>query len=465
MREVNSGAAHTGGRAVRGTLDLLALAGLIVVFVADLHFVAARHQVDFSVYRAGGLAIAKGRDLYSLRVGADRLPFTYPPAAAAAFSVLTLVPVGVGQVAFLTASFLGLYAVVRLSLRRYATGGSSSSTPMVLLVVLVVALSDSMRVNLELGQINVFIVLLVLGDFCDVFPRIPRGVMTGLAAALKLTPLFLIVYFVAVRRYRSALGATCTFLAVSAVAYVVAPAASTQYWFRGYFADASRAGGLQYISNQSINGVLVRLTGSAAHAKVWWLSLALMTAGSILWLVGRVHARDPRLGESVAIAAILLLSPVSWVHHWILALPFIVTAFRLSANERHRRFLLGLTCALSAALWFGIIWHVPTDGNAEYHHSVWQFLVGNSDVVLLLATLFVAAMPWNVNSPDSVPHALVVVSERDDAMSLATASETAARLRAAVPRRHTPASLVDLPYLPSSQSQRAHIRFGAPLAM
>ena len=43
-------------------------------------------QVDFGVYRHGGTAMLHGADLYALRVGTLRLPFTYPPAAALLFA-------------------------------------------------------------------------------------------------------------------------------------------------------------------------------------------------------------------------------------------------------------------------------------------------------------------------------------------------------------------------------------------
>jgi alpha-1,2-mannosyltransferase len=379
-------------------LHLVLLAGVLVVFALYLRSAGATDQIDFGVYRAGGRAILNGRDLYSLRVPPVGLPFTYPPLSAVVFAPLAWLRVRAGQVVWMAASLIGLFAFVRLTLLRYGTGLAATSTSVLLAVFIVVAASDPLRVNFSLGQINVLIGLLVLADLADVLARVPRGVMTGVAAALKLTPLFLVAYFVLVRRYRAAAVAAGTFLTVTVLASAVAPHASNQYWLHGYFADARRTGGIAYISNQSINGVIVRLSGSPDHARAFWLPIAIVTAAAILWSVRRIHDQRPWLAESIALASMLLLSPVSWVHHWILVLPFLVASFRLAHEDRRPRVLLVLTCALTAALWLGIVWRVPNTHDREYHHNLWQFVVGNSDVLLLLAAIAAVAVATRVFS-------------------------------------------------------------------
>jgi alpha-1,2-mannosyltransferase len=384
----------------RSTVVRVVLAlGFLYVFGFYLRSAGLRDQIDFGVYRAGGHAILNGGDLYALRVPPVGLPFTYPPVSAVLFAPLSSIPVRAGQVAWMAASLLGLCIFVRLVLRHYATGMAATSTAVFLAVLIVTAWSDPLRVNLDFGQINVLIALLVVADLCDGLPSIPRGVMTGVAAALKLTPLFLIAYFVAVRRYRAAVVAACTFAAVTGLAFLAAPHPSTQYWLHGYFADARRTGGIAYISNQSINGMIVRLAGNPENARRFWLPAALLTAMAVLWAVRRLHDQRPWLAEAIALAAMLLLSPVSWIHHWIFVLPFLVACFRLSARE-HGSLLFGLTCALGAALWFGVIWHLPNTHDREYHYNVWQFVAGNSDVLLLMATLGAALFATRADVPD-----------------------------------------------------------------
>jgi alpha-1,2-mannosyltransferase len=375
-----------------GSVIALALAaGVLCMLAVCLHSAATHDQIDFAVYRAGGRAILHGHDLYALRVPPLQLGFTYPPASAAIFVPLAFGPLRLDQVVWISLSLVGLYLYVRLVLRRYAAGIAATSIAVAVLVFLVVATSDPLRVNFHLGQINVLIALLICADFSDTFPRVPRGVMTGIAAALKLTPLFLVFYLVAVRRYRTAAVAAITFAGVTLTAWSIAAHASAEYWLRGYFADARRTGDIGYISNQSLNGVLVRLTGSPEHARAIWLPVAVVVAGFVLWQTRRIHQRRPWLAEAVALAAMLLLSPVSWIHHWILVLPLLVACFRLFSEQVSlRRVGLALTVALSASLWFGLVWKVPNTQHRELHLSAWQLVVGDSAFILLVATLGVA---------------------------------------------------------------------------
>ncbi len=365
---------------------------LVAIFAFYLRYAATHDQVDFGVYRAGGSAILHGNNLYTLRAPHSGLPFTYPPASAALFALLAWMPLRFGQVVWTALSLAALLVFVRLTLRRYATGFAATSVLVLLVVAIVFARSDPVRVNLDYGQINLLIGLLVVADLCGVLPRIPRGVMIGIAAALKLTPLFLVAYFVAVRRYRDAAVAAGTFVAVSALAFLCSPRASVDYWFHAYFADARRTGGIAYISNQSINGVIIRLSGSVDHGRAFWLPVAVVVAAGILWAARRVHTQRPWLAEAIALAAMLLLSPVSWVHHWVLLLPFVVACYRLGTEGKPRRVLLFLVSALSLTLWFGLVWHVPNTHDREFHHTLWQFLEGNSDVLLLGATIVAAVV-------------------------------------------------------------------------
>ncbi len=221
----------------RRAIPIILLAGLLVVFAFYLHSAATRDQIDFEVYRAGGHAVLNRSDIYTLRVPPLRLPFTYPPASAALFALLAVVPSRVGQVVWMAASLAGLCLFVRLTLRRYAAGIAATDLSVALVVVVLVALSDPLRVNFLLGQINVLIAVLVIADLCGALPSVPRGVMIGIAAAFKLTPLFLIAYLVVARRYRAAAVAASTFVTATALAWIVAPHATNEYWLRGYFAD------------------------------------------------------------------------------------------------------------------------------------------------------------------------------------------------------------------------------------
>ncbi len=376
--------------ASRSNATWVRLALMLPVLVAFGQYIltaARQDEVDFGVYRAGGHAFLAGHDLYLLRVPPVGLPFTYPPASAVFFSPLSWMPVRPGQVVWMAASLVGLCLFVRLTMLRYAAGDAAKSIPLLLVVLALVAWSNPLSVGLNLGQINVLIAVLVVADLSGVLPRLPRGVMIGVAAALKLTPLFLVGYFIAVRRYRAAAVATCTFVAVTAAGFLLAPHASHQYWLQGYFADPRRTGGISYISNQSLYGVIVRLAAGPSHVRVFWLPAVILTGGVVLWAARQLEPRLPWLAEGMALAAMLLISPVSWVHHWILVLPFVVACCRLGTEATRRPLLLWLALTLCAVLLLGAVWWVPNNNHLEYKHNAWQFLLGNSAVLLLLASI------------------------------------------------------------------------------
>ena len=388
---------------------------VVVIGIQCWHFFASAlryDQVDFGVYRAGGAALLHGADLYGLRVGALHLPFTYPPAAAVLFAPFASLAVRPEQAFWTVCSLVALWYVIRLSLRRYATSRVGNSALIALGVFALVAHSNPLRVGMSQGQINVFIALLVLLDFSGVFPRLPRGCLIGIAAALKLTPAFLIIYLLVVRRFRAAGVAASTFFLVSLGAFAFGPSASWRYWVHGDFANARRTGDIQYISNQSINGVLVRLTGSPAHARPLWLVSVVATTICLLWLARRAHGARPWLGEALAMSGMLLVSPVSWVHHWIIVLPLLIASFRCAAEaaSRTRVALVITTVALSAVLLYGVVWWVPIGDERVYHADPVQFLLGNSQVLLLLAVIaslavFVVRGPRSEETAPASTHA------------------------------------------------------------
>ena len=129
-----------------------------------------------------------GADLYALRVGTLRLPFTYPPAAALLFAPFAWLAQRPEQAVWAVCSILALWYVIQLSLRRYGPPRLGHSLLVGLGVFVLVAHSNPVVVGMELGQINVFLALLILADFCWVFPRLPRGVLIGIAAALNSRP-------------------------------------------------------------------------------------------------------------------------------------------------------------------------------------------------------------------------------------------------------------------------------------
>ncbi len=64
-------------------------------------------------------------------------------------------------------------------------------------------LLEPLRSDLAYGQVDIVLMALVTLDCLTVEPRWPRGVLTGLAAAVKLTPAAFVLFFLLRRDYRA----------------------------------------------------------------------------------------------------------------------------------------------------------------------------------------------------------------------------------------------------------------------
>ena len=378
-------------------LRLQWMLGVVLFVVAVGYLVNAwlGREIDFVVYRAGGAAVLAGRSLYGQQFNGMGLPFTYPPVTAICFTVLSWLSIRLAQEAWTLASLFALWAYVRLVVGFGRATLPAFTAPVVLGITVLMAVSDPGGKTLSFGQINLFLALMVMADLAGALPRVPRGVFIGLAAALKLTPLFLIPVLFATRRTRAGINAAATFVAVSLLAALLDPSQSTLYWLHGDFAHARRVGNVAYLSNQSLYGFIGRVWGTSGAAQWTWLILAGTVGIGIMMLCRRLELTRPGLANGVALMGMLFVSPVSWVHHWVFALPFVYEMWRLALEKAispgARRVLLVLVGSLTLVLLSGAIWIAPHGSTANYRVNVPMILLGNSQILLALIAVCAVA--------------------------------------------------------------------------
>lgn len=310
----------------------LILAGLVFAAGAIPHVVnylvlwpRDHWQVDVDVYRQAGLSVLLGRPLYEVMTEAPQLlPFTYPPFAAILVIPLTVLPFG--AVGWL---WTGAQLVANIALVWYAGAGLWGSFAQrwpALLPVAVAAVSGALlwmlpvSDGLRFGQVNVFLVLACLldlrGERPRVLARVPRGVLVGVATAIKLTPGVFIVHYLVCRRWREAATAIATATACTLGAWVVLPAASFAFW-GGALQDPTRLGPNMSTSNQSLRGVLLRHGVGEPTDTVIWLALVAVVAVAGYALARRCWQRHDTVAEVAVVGLIaVLVSPVSWIHHY-----------------------------------------------------------------------------------------------------------------------------------------------------
>lgn len=362
---------------------------LALVCARYVYLAATGFEVDLAVYRDGARAAWSHGDLYDLLFPPVGLPFTYPPFAALVFAPLAFLPMTLTQVLWclITLGCGLVYGAV--CVKDYAATKYQSAV-FTLVVLILLLVSDPLWIGINLGQINVVLAVLVILDLGNRTGRLPQGVLIGIAAAIKLVPLFLIVYLVVTRRFKAAAVAFGTFVVAGAVAFAAFPAASANFWGE-LVLDPTRVGGIAYISNQSLQGMLIRVTGGPAQAKLAWFLCASVLAIAVLAFCWWLFATFPAVCNALVLATMLMASPVSWTHHWILILPLLLVSLvpAIEWSSLTVRIIAGL---LALDLIIGLIWWVPYTDDQEYRHTFVQFLIGNSYVFLTVLLMFSLAV-------------------------------------------------------------------------
>ena len=279
-----------------------------------------QRMVDLDVYRTGGLSVLQGQPLYTMLTQPPQLlPFTYPPTAALFAVPLALLPWPVAQLVWVPVIYGPLAVVIWFAFAPLLRRAGSGRMQAVVFAVLFAACAYlfPLRDEMRFGQVDMVLLAMALADCAARAPRWPRGALVGLATAIKLVPGVFIVYLWLSGRRRAAVTAAIVALAWTLGAWLVLPQDSTTYWTSVIF-QSGRFGSNAGTSNQSLRGILLRefLPGQAPG--VVWAVLALAVAVAGFAVVSRL-ARESRQTEAIAVTALLgvLLSPVSWIHHFL----------------------------------------------------------------------------------------------------------------------------------------------------
>ncbi|MCC9204239.1 glycosyltransferase 87 family protein [Arthrobacter sp. zg-Y769] len=318
----------------------LPVALVLVVLGAQIH------GLDFTVYREGaraflGLGEHRLYDPSLVETDTRGLPFTYPPFAALLLTPFAVLPEAVGLV-LLTATSCACLVLTAVLVARYlqenevlpeklhtALGGSAG---VAVLATLLIGVLGPWREGLGFGQINPMLMLLIVADLLrPASSKVPRGILIGLAAGIKLTPLAFGLIFLVRRDWRAILAMGAAFAATIAVGWLASPEQSRAFWFDSLF-NSDRVGDTTDMYNVSLNSFLTHLgTPEALQRPLWLLASAAVVVLGFL-AIRRSDARGDTLAAISANAVVMLaISPISWFHHWVwiaLVLPALWVAVR-----------------------------------------------------------------------------------------------------------------------------------------
>ncbi|MEU0498376.1 glycosyltransferase 87 family protein [Mycobacterium sp. NPDC006124] len=388
---------------------LFQLLTIAVVIWAGWRLLAVTpYRIDIDVYRMGGRAWLDGTSLYRDGVlfhtgaGLD-LPFTYPPLAAAVFAPFALLSLNAASATITAVTFVLLVVTTTIVLTRLGVWDVSRTITgpawqrRCWLAAAVVAPAavylEPIRSNFEFGQINVVLMTLVIADCVPRRTPWPRGLLLGVAIALKLTPAVFLLYFLLRRDTRALLTSIASAVLATAVGFALAPRDSWEYWTQTV-RDTDRIGTATYLTNQNIAGTLARLGIAETPRFVIWLVACFAVLGLTVWAVRRVLRPGAlRDGDQAVLGLVcvamfgLVVSPVSWSHHWVWALPAILTTAVLAV--RYRSVATGAVSVAGLLLTYFVPIHLMVE-HQETSASLWRQLLGGSYVWWALALIAVA---------------------------------------------------------------------------
>ncbi|MFC3851025.1 glycosyltransferase 87 family protein [Corynebacterium hansenii] len=305
-----------------------------------VHFSGApRYFLDADVYAVGGLRFLEGLPLYDGSFPTSSgvwLPFTYPPVAAVLFAPLAMMPLQLVFVLVAAATMGSLWWVLREVVAKL--GGLRAADAGWLALALTAALLwfGPVHTTIGFGQVNVILMMLVAIDVLVVPPRW-RGLLTGAAIAVKLTPAVFGLWFLLRRDWGGIARIAASAGGLTLLGHLAAPADSARYW-TDTLANTGRIGGPMYASNQSIDAELWRLgLHTEDSGGGLWLALVLAALAVTVAVMLRL-LRDGHPFLAVCANALfgLLASPISWSHHWVWV-PVMVIAVTVLALRAPRR--------------------------------------------------------------------------------------------------------------------------------
>jgi alpha-1,2-mannosyltransferase len=316
-----------------------ALAALISAWVALTRMPHVRLS-DLAVYTGAVDGLTHGASLYDF-ISAGDAPFTYPPFAGLVFLPLVGAPTVALQLGWTLATLAAVAGLARLLGRDTVAGlarllardtvagparlpGRDTVADPARLpgrrapaLALILVLSAPVASNLRFGQVSLFLVALIAVDVLALRQSRWQGLLIGLAAAIKLTPLIFIPMLWLAGRRRAAVLAAATFATCGALAGLALPGDSWRFWTTEV-SQVSRLGHITGIGNQSLNAALLRIELSAPARS----AVVLLIGGAIAALALHRAAVRARGGDWLSAlvltgAASLVLSPVSWTHHQV----------------------------------------------------------------------------------------------------------------------------------------------------
>jgi alpha-1,2-mannosyltransferase len=196
-----------------------------------------------------------------------------------------------------------------------------------------------------------------------------------------------LLYFLLRRDNRAMLTSIASFVGATVAGFALAWRDSWQYW-SDTVRNTDRIGAASLNTNQNVAGTLARLGLNDQQRFLPWVAACLIVLALTVWAARRVlRAGEPTLAVICIALFGLVVSPVSWSHHWVWMLPTVSVTAVLA--WRRRNAALAAVCAAGVAV---MVW-TPIDLLPKHHElgaAGWRQFAGVSYLWWALATIVAA---------------------------------------------------------------------------
>lgn len=380
---------------------------------------------DFNVFYHASGEVLVGRDPYQRSLG-EWTPYLYPPLLAVLLTPLAVLPLPVAAYVWFLINAVSAITAAWMSARlaredlvlkqtnEDARAAMASPAPPGFLVPLaavsLLVVARFVLDNANLGQVNPLVAALVAAHvyLYSKDRKTASALALAIAASIKLTPVVLVGYHIARRRWKFA--AACLGLFVGLTALSFAPLGSRApdavHEFVNRTIKNEQGFDLAYAGNQSVRGVVARMTPAThseidqgdsessrrpADAVTLVISLALLAIA----MIAASRAPSELIAAAPFVCCFVLLSPLSWKAHFVaLILPVASLAAEAARARGGRRtaliallvlifLLFNLTSphviGLRAAEWADAHSLVFFGALLTFAASVWAALVASKD--------------------------------------------------------------------------------------
>ena len=347
-------------------------------------------KLDSFVYYEAVRQWLDGGDLYHWYANPPQSlwPFTYTPLAAWIISPLTRLSYQSATVLLVIATPLCTAVATHVVLRRSGVGPRTSHSLAPWIALIGVIALEPFPKTMEYGQVNAILMALVAVDLLAIPGHSKwRGALSGLAAAIKLTPAVAILVLLVRREWRAAATMVGSAVGLTVLAGLFAPTETRQF-FTWAMWDPGRAGFADYSGNQNLKGAIARALPESAWNPTWAVCslLTVVAAWFLCRRLDRLREADDKADDigpiltlqgSVVMVLGLLISPISWSHHWVWCLPTLMSVG--AAAWRWRSTVLGVAGVAGIAVFvLAMQWWFPEQNHVEQGWPAWAKFVGSS---------------------------------------------------------------------------------------